>query len=106
MAPASEVVADIVDLAVGRAQLLCQTLRLWCGETNGIRLRPTTTVPTRFYLRILVEDHPGVLAEIATILARHKVIIASVLQPPAPDDREGSSVPLLIKAHTVHTGPF
>jgi homoserine dehydrogenase len=106
MPTASAVVADIVDLAVGRAQLTFQTLRLWCGETNGIRLRPTTTVPTRFYLRILVEDHPGVLAEVATILARHKVSIASVIQPEAPDDHEGASVPLVIMTHTVATGSF
>jgi len=106
MPTASAVVADIVDLAVGRAQLTFQTLRLWCGETNGIRLRPTTTVPTRFYLRILVEDHPGVLAEVATILARHKVSIASVIQPEAPDDHDGASVPLVIMTHTVPTGSF
>ncbi|MFL5240955.1 MAG: homoserine dehydrogenase [Gemmataceae bacterium] len=106
MPTASAVVADIVDLAVGRAQLTFQTLRLWCGETNGIRLRPTTTVPTRFYLRVLVEDHPGVLAEVATILARHKVSIASVIQPEAPDDHDGASVPLVIMTHTVATGSF
>jgi homoserine dehydrogenase len=106
MPTASAVVADLVDLAVGRAQLTFQTLRLWSGETNGVRLRPTTTVPTRFYLRLLVEDHPGVLAEIATVLAKHKVSIASVIQPEAPEDHVDKSIPLVIMTHTVATGSF
>jgi hypothetical protein len=39
-------------------------------------------------------------------LARHKVSIASVIQPEAPDDHDGASVPLVIMTHTVATGSF
>jgi homoserine dehydrogenase len=106
MPTASAVVADLIDLAVGRAQRTFQTLRLWSGEKNGVRLRPTTAVPSRFYLRLLVADRPGVLAEIARILADHHISIASVIQPEAPEDHESNSVPLVIMTHTVATGPF
>ena len=44
MPTASAVVADIIDLAVGRAQRTFQTLRLWSGSSRGIRLRPASTV--------------------------------------------------------------
>src|SRR5439155_3539121 len=65
MPTASAVVADIIDMAVGRAQRTFQTLRLWSGNGSDITLRPSTAVRTRFYLRCPVLDRPGVLADIA-----------------------------------------
>src|SRR5207244_12840326 len=62
MPTASAVVADLIDMAVGRAQRTFQTLRLWSGNGNDITLRPAAAVRSRFYLRALVEDRPGVLA--------------------------------------------
>jgi homoserine dehydrogenase len=106
MPTASAVVADLIDLAVGRTQRTFQTLRLWNGEDNGIRLCPPTAVRSRFYLRLLVDDRPGVLAEIAHVLAGHRVSIASLIQPETPDDHEGDSVPLVIMTHTTTTGDF
>src|SRR5207247_3609173 len=53
MPTASAVVADLIDLAVGRAQRTFQSLRLWSGNSHGIQLRPSTTVRSRFYLRVL-----------------------------------------------------
>src|SRR4029078_3014180 len=55
MPTASAVVADLIDLATGRAQRTFEALRLWSGESRGIRLRPTSSVPSRFYLRLMVE---------------------------------------------------
>src|SRR5207302_9789513 len=80
MPTASAVVADLIDMAVGRAQRTFQTLRLWSGDGGGITLRPSTTVRSRFYLRLLVADRPGVLADIARVLAEHHISISSVIQ--------------------------
>src|SRR5262249_43155063 len=60
MPTGSAVVADLIDLAVGRAQRTFHTLRLWSGNGRGIGLRPSATVRSRFYLRVLVRDQPGV----------------------------------------------
>jgi homoserine dehydrogenase len=106
MPTASAVVADLIDLAVGRAQQTFKTLRFGSGGKNSITLRPTTTMRSRFYLRAMVDDRPGVLAAVAGVLARHQVSIASVSQPEAPDDHEGDSVPLVILTHTIATGDF
>ena len=105
MPTASAVVADLIDMAVGRAQRTFQTLRLWSGNGNDITLRPSAAVRSRFYLRALVEDRPGVLAEIASVLARHQISIASVIQPESPDDADGA-VTLVIMTHTALTGAF
>jgi len=38
-----------------------------------------------YYLRLLVVDQPGVLAELTSIMARHCISVASMLQQPAKD---------------------
>jgi homoserine dehydrogenase len=106
MPTASAVVADLIDLAVGRAQRTFQTLRLWSGNGTGITLRPASAVRSRFYLRLVVEDRPGVLAEIASELARHQISISSVIQHEAPEEHEGEKVVLVIMTHTASTGSF
>jgi homoserine dehydrogenase len=106
MPTASAVVADIIDLAVGRAQRTFQTQRLWSGEQCGVTLRPATTVRSRFYLRVVVADQPGVLADIARELANHGISISSVIQHEALDEHEEQFVPLVIMTHTALTGDF
>jgi homoserine dehydrogenase len=106
MPTASAVVADILDLAVGRAQQTFRTLRLWSGNGTGVGLRPGSTVRSRFYLRSLVRDRPGVLGLIARELARQEISISSVIQHEALDEHEGDTVPLVIMTHTALTGNF
>lgn len=106
MPTASAVVADIIDLAAGRAQRTFQTLKLWSTPNKSITLRNPSTVPTRFYLRLMVQDRPGVLAEIARILANHHISISSLIQHEALDEHEGNTVPLVIMTHEASTGNF
>jgi len=106
MPTASAVVADLIDMAVGRAQRTFQTLRLWSGNGAGLTLRPVSLVRTRFYLRLLVLDKPGVIADITRVLANHQISISSVIQHEALDEQEGDTVPLVIMTHTVPTGAF
>ncbi|MFO0841888.1 MAG: homoserine dehydrogenase [Gemmataceae bacterium] len=106
MPTASAVAADLIDLAIGRSQRTFQTLRLWSNNGARLTLRPPASVKSRFYLRLLVEDLPGVLAEVAGILAQHHISIASVIQHEAPDEAEGQRVHLVIMTHTAPTGQF
>ncbi len=106
MPTASAVVADMIDLAVGRAQRTFQNLRLWELRDAGASLRNANTVKSRFYLRLLVEDQPGVLADVCRCLADEQVSISSVIQHEALDEQEGDIVPLVILTHTALTGRF
>ena len=106
MPTASAVVADIIDLAVGRAQRTFQTMRLWTTGQHNIKLRDANSVPSRFYLRLMIEDRPGVLADVARHLANHHISIASVMQHEALDGDEGITVPLVIMTHSAPTGNF
>lgn len=106
MPTASAVAADLVDLAIGRTQRTFQTLRLWSGNETPVQLQPGDRVKSRFYLRLLVDDRPGVLAEVARVLAEHGISIASVIQHEAPDVPTRQRVHLVIMTHAARTGDF
>ncbi len=106
MPTASAVAADLIDLAIGRTQRTFQTLRLWSGDGPVLKVRSPGTVRSRFYLRLVVNDRPGALAEVAGVLAEHHISIASVIQHETPDDTEGQRVQLVIMTHTAASGSF
>jgi homoserine dehydrogenase len=102
MPTASAVVADLIDTAVGRTALTFRSLELWSRRKAQISARDYAKAEGRFYLRASAEDHPGVLAQIAQILGKHDISIASVLQhEPASD---GDAVPLVIMTHETTEG--
>lgn len=101
---ASAVLADVLDLAVARESRVFQTARLCVDARPVPRLRSAGSVRSRFYFRACVADQPGVLAEVARILAEHHISIASVIQHESPDEEEGQRVQLVIMTHTAPTG--
>ena len=108
MPTASAVLADLIDMAVGRAQLTFQQLELWRTEPSFPML-PKSQTSSRYYLRFNIEDRPHMLADIADVLGRHQISIASVIQHEAPDPAhdaiEGKSyVPLVIMTHRTTAG--
>ena len=101
MPTASAVVADLIDTVVGRTAITFRTLNLWSGDGEPpVRLRDPAQVPGRFYLRLNVDDRPGVMSEITGILGRHGISIASIIQHETEEDG-ANVVPLVIMTHTV-----
>jgi len=106
MPTASAVLADLIDIAVGRAQRTFAAAKLWSANNRGYTLRPSTGVRSRFYLRVLVQDQPGMLADVARVLADHSISIASLIQHEALEEHQGQVVPLVIMTHYSPTGRF
>jgi homoserine dehydrogenase len=104
MPTASAVVADMIDTAVGRTKLTFHTLQLWSREAARVEPRDHALVPGRFYLRLNVDDHPGVLAEVTGALGRHEISIASVIQHEPEGTGDQQQVPLVIMTHTAPEG--
>jgi homoserine dehydrogenase len=107
MPTASAVLADVIDSVVGRAAITFRTLQLWAdGREAPVAVRDPAKVAGRYYLRLNVEDRPGVLAEIAGILGRHHVSIASVIQHETDEEASQADgvVPLVIMTHTAPEG--
>ncbi len=104
MPTASAVVADMIDTAVGRTALTFKTLELWSQREAQVGIRDHAQLNGRFYLRFMVEDHPGVMAQITGVLGRHEVSIASVIQHEPDPSGDGSVVPLVIMTHMTTEG--
>jgi len=83
MPTGSAVAGDIMDVARNikagaTGQIVCT-----CGVDKPIL--PMDSVQTRYYVRMLVADRPGVLAAIAGVLGDHDVSIASMVQKQVHD---------------------
>lgn len=105
MPTASSVVADLIDLGVGRAQRTFAAAKLWSREDRGFTVEPPERVRSRFYLRLQVADRPGVLADITRILADEEISISSLVQHEA-EEEGGGPVPLVVVTHYASTGRF
>ena len=93
-ATASAVISDIADAASllqhGKgAHLLGE---ITANPRVTCRLAPPQHIRSRYYLRLTVRDQPGVLARVASVMAKHKVSIASVIQGPADEPGAASLV--------------
>jgi len=102
MPTASAVVADLVDVAIGRAQQTFPLLDLW-QQDSELTVMPPEKIELRYYLRFKVADQPHVIADIADILGRQKISLASIIQHEAPEidatDSGDAIVPLVIMTH-------
>lgn len=83
MAAGSAVVGDVVE--VSRNIASGATGRLKTLEFRDLPVLATGDIVCRYYTRMRVEDHPGVLAAIATQFGNHDVSIASMVQKTAED---------------------
>lgn len=98
MPTASAVVADLIDTVVGRTAITFRTLELWSQREARVALRDPKKITGRFYLRLNVEDRPGVMADITGVLGRRGISIASVIQREPPTE-EQAVVSLVIITH-------
>lgn len=95
----SAVVSDIVAIAKNRGVSCCGTKRSEkcvsvVKDVSGVK--GMDDVRTRYYIKLLTADKPGVLAKISGILARHNISIASVTQK---ERRSGSTVSIVMMTH-------
>lgn len=59
---------------------------------------PISEVRSRYYLRMHVQDLPGVLGQVTTVLGEHGISIAQVVQRPGPDTQ------IVVLTHEVREG--
>ena len=71
---------------------------------SRVQLADPEHVSGRYYLRFTVDDHPGVLADIAGVLGRQRISIASVIQHDPQTEDNSQYVPLVIMTHRATEG--
>jgi len=98
---ASAVLSDLGQIASHFPQE--QKARNVGHEALHSRIKAMDEIVSRYYLRLLVEDRPGVLADVARVLARREIGISSVIQPEA---HVGKTTPLVLMLHDASESQF
>jgi homoserine dehydrogenase len=91
----SAVVADVLDAA--RSIVSGSPERASPLPRQAASMRPMSELRTRYYMRMMVVDSPGVLAKIAHVLGVHQISIASVIQKEA--DAQAQTAEIVIMTH-------
>ena len=96
----SAVVADLVDVVralTSDPENRVPHLAFQPGALSDIPVLSMDDVSTSYYLRIQVQDRPGVLAEVTKIFADHAISIDSIIQK--EPQANATSVPVVILTH-------
>jgi len=93
---ASAVISDLVDLAQDiTAGLFRPTLNVTVDKSIK-KLRKINEIESRYYIRFMALDQPGVLAKISGVLAKFNISIASVTQK---ERHKARVVPIVMILH-------
>jgi homoserine dehydrogenase len=90
---ASAVVADLIDLARGR------TTPVWGAASGALSAKPSVPIEAHvgaYYLRLMVVDRPGVIADVTAALRDAGVSLESMLQR---GRSPGEAVPVVLVTH-------
>jgi len=96
---ASSVIGDLADAALA-LESSCASYGFIPHRLYG-KLRPAADVVSPFYLRLGVDDQPGVLARIAGVLGEAGIGISSVIQP---ETEQGAKAALVLMIHDAPRG--
>jgi homoserine dehydrogenase len=97
MPTASAVWSDALEIARRIAHdVPAVALELPFVGTSPLPLRPMDDIRCCYYLRVMAQDEPGVLAKVAGILGDNRISIASLLQK---ERSAGEAVPVIMMTH-------
>jgi len=97
MPTASAVVADIIDVALGNSATTFRHLHLKPRDEIESLIEKIDDCVSRFYIRIMCKDQPGVIAQWSKVLANHEISISGALQHEGTGPE--NTVPVVIATH-------
>lgn len=95
-ATAGTVLADVADAARNLAADCSRRIAALPGAGETLPMCPIESISSRYYLRLMLPDRAGVLATVATVLGKHDVSLASVLQK---EEHSSGLVPVVAVTH-------
>ena len=93
---ASAIVADLIDIARGRAT------PVWGAASGALSDAPSVPMDAHhgcYYLRLMVVDRPGVIADVTAVLRDEGISLESMLQR---GRSPGEAVPVVLVTHETH----
>lgn len=103
MPTASAVVADLVSVAMGTTPLMFKRLRTYPDAVPAAETVPMEQTRTRYYLRLMCRDQPGVMGHVAQLLGQHGISLSAIRQP---ETDHVEHVPVVITTHSAPEGPL
>ena len=100
---ASAVLSDVADVSRALAFGGLNTIPPFGKKGATGKFKDLGSIEARYYLRASLLDKPGVLGRLTTVLGKHNVSIASVLQKEA---KAGKHVPVVILTHRAKERDF
>ena len=97
---ASAIVGDVFDIV--RNILADATGRIGCTCYKQLPIKDPDDMESRFFLRLHVDDRPGVLASIASVLGNNNVSIAQMIQK----QKDGDLAEIVVVTSGVREGDF
>ncbi len=101
MPTASAVVSDIINVALGTTPLAFKQLNVFPDSVSRATVLPITELTSRYYLRLMARDEPGVLAQVTKILGQQKISLSAIMQH---EVSHGQFVPIVITTHMAKEG--
>ncbi|OQY20168.1 MAG: homoserine dehydrogenase [Desulfobacteraceae bacterium 4572_35.1] len=98
-ATASAVMGDVMSLArniLGDSKQLTPALGYQTKQITMLPIKKIEDIFSHYYIRFMVKDRPGVLAQISSILGDFDISIRSMMQP---ERQLGGCVPIVIMTH-------
>jgi len=91
MPTASAVIGDIMEAAAGKGG--CSD---WLLKHKALPVCDAANISIRCYLRMSLKDQPDVIAQVAHVLGKNKISIASIMQK---EQNAGEQVPVVFLTH-------
>ena len=93
---ASAVISDILSIALGTWPALFSSLTIWPDRCHPAVLADSGESIHRHYMRFMIRDQSGVVAEITSTLAKKGISLNAFIQK---ESHEGELVPVVITTH-------
>ncbi len=102
MPTASAVLSDVIDIILGNALQTFKQVSVLPDMTLPAPIKPIDDITSRYYMRLMVVDKPGVMAEFTNILGKHDISLSAVIQ--REESQEAQVVPVVVLTHKAREG--
>ncbi len=101
---ASAILADVIATATGNARRVFEQYRLLHDQNGPARIKPIDSIQSRYYVRAMVKDRPGVMAAITRAFGEHAISLSAITQHEAEGGASADLVPVAITTHMAREG--
>lgn len=101
---ASAILGDVIAAATGNARRTFEQYRLLQDQSGPAKIKPIESIQSRYYVRAMAKDEPGVMAKITRIFGERAISLSAITQHEAGSKAPHGAVPVAITTHIAREG--